>query len=190
MQTISKQTTTKEEQDVWFAMSATYNRALKAQDFLRTNDVECFVPMRYEIITDRSNKKSKCLVPAVRNLIFANCCKSRLQALKSQLGYLHYLTKPQDGRNVPIIVPHKQMEQFISVCETHNNNLIYLSPEEANLNHGTHVRIIGGPFDGIEGKYVKIEKKRNKCVAIEVEGVATILITQLNDALLHVLDKD
>ena len=57
---------------LWFAMSATFGRELKAKAFLEKNNVECFVPMRYEITKMRDGKKTKQLVPAVKNLIFVH----------------------------------------------------------------------------------------------------------------------
>ena len=68
---------------LWFAMSATFGRELKAKAFLEKNNVECFVPMRYEIAKVRDGKKTKQLVPAVKNLIFVHTTRQRIQSLKS-----------------------------------------------------------------------------------------------------------
>ena len=99
----------------WFAMSATFGRELKAKDFLEKEEVECFIPMKYEIIDDRKQGKTRKLIPAIHNLLFVHTTKERIQALKTGLSYLQYLTKPLDGRNIPIIVPDNQMQQFITV---------------------------------------------------------------------------
>ena len=101
---------------LWFAMSATFGRELKARDFLEKNKVQCFVPMRYQIINDKKQGKVRKLVPAINNLIFVYTTKERIQELKGSLDYLQYLTMPVNGRNVPIIVPEYQMQPFIAVC--------------------------------------------------------------------------
>ena len=59
-----------EEDILWFAMSATFGRELKAKDFLEKNDVECFVPMRYEIQKNKKDEQKRQLVSAINNLIF------------------------------------------------------------------------------------------------------------------------
>ena len=92
------------EESVWFAMSATFGRSMKAKAFLESKQVKCFVPMRYEIIKDKTQGSVKKLVPAINNLIFVNTTKERIQTLKTTIEYLQYLTHLIGGRNVPIIV--------------------------------------------------------------------------------------
>ena len=173
----------------WFAMSATFGRELKAKSFLEDKHIECFVPMRYEMVKDSKQVKSKKLVPALRNLIFVHTTKEQIQTEKSSLGYLHYLTKPENGRNVPIIVPEHQMQQFITVCDTYDDHLVYLSPDEIKLDAGTPVRIIGSMFDGVEGTFVKIAGSRKKKVVVLVQGIAAVMVAQFTDGYLQVLDK-
>ena len=173
---------------LWFAMSATFGRELKAKAFLEKNNVECFVPMRYEIAKVRDGKKTKQLVPAVKNLIFVHTTRQCIQSLKSGVEYLQYHTLPAGERRVPITVPEYQMQQFIAACNTFNEKLIYLAPDEINLQEGTPVRIVGGSFDGIEGTFVRIEKGKRKKVVVLAEGIAAVIIANLNDGYIQVLD--
>lgn len=170
-------------------MSATFGRELKAKSFLEDKNIECFIPMRYEMVKDSKHVKSKKLVPALRNLIFVHTTKEKIQTEKSYLGYLHYLTKPENGRNVPIIVPEHQMQQFITVCDTYDDHLVYLSPDEIKLDAGTSVRIIGSMFDGVEGIFVKVAGSRKKKVVVLVQGIAAVMVAQFTDGYLQVLDK-
>ena len=176
------------EEPAWFAMSATFGRELKAKTFLESKQVKCFVPMRYEIVKDKTQGKIRKLVPAINNLIFVYTTKERIQALKSVAEYLQYLTKPIGGRNIPIIVPEYQMQQFMTVCDTYNENLIYLSPDEINLKEGTPVRIIGSVFDGVEGTFVKVNKSRKKSVVVMIQGLTAVMIAEFEDGYLQVLE--
>lgn len=180
---------TASENIVWFAMSATFGRELKARDFLDKNGVECFIPMKYQMVNDRKQgNKVRKLVPAISNLIFVHTTKERIQNLKSSVDYLQYLTMPVAGKNVPIIVPDCQMQPFIAVCETHDEKLVYLSPDEINLDKGTPVRIVGSSFDGVEGTFVKVQKRRKKQVVVLVQGVAAVMIAEFSDGYLQVLE--
>ena len=173
----------------WFAMSATFGRELKAKSYLEDHGLECFVPMKYDIVTDRRRCKSKKLVPAIHNLLFVHTTRERIQELKRGLDYLQYLTHSVDGRNVPIIVPDGQMQQFITVCNTYDDRLVYLAPDEINLAEGTPVRIIGSAFDGVEGTFVKVKKKRKKRVVVLVRGIAAVMLAEFTDGYLQVLDS-
>lgn len=175
------------EAPVWFAMSATFGRSLKAKAFLESKSVECFIPMRYEMVVDKQQGKIRELVPAINNLIFVYTTKERIQALKSVAEYLQYLTKPVAGKNIPIIVPEEQMQQFIKVCNTHNDKLVYLAPEEINLKEGTSVKIIGGAFDGVIGSFVKVDKSRKKRVVVLVQGIAAVMVAEFTDGYLQPL---
>ena len=176
------------EKSAWFAMSATFGRELKAKDYLDSHDVECFIPMKYTMVGDKKKVKVRKLVPAIHNLLFVHATKQRIQALKSGLSYLQYLTMPVDGRNVPITVPENQMQQFITVCNTYDDKLVYLSPDEINLDEGTPVKIIGSAFDGVEGTFVRVKKGRKKQVVVSVQGVAAVMIAKFTDGYLQLLE--
>lgn len=176
------------DEPAWFAMSATFGRELKAKVFLESKSVKCFVPMKYQIVNDRKQGKIKKLVPAINNLIFVYTTKERIQALKSAVEYLQYLTKPVAGKNIPIIVPDDQMDQFIRVCNTHDDKLVYLAPNEINLEKGTPVKIIGSVFDGLIGTFVKVNKSRKKRVVVLVQGIAAVMVAEFTDGYLQVLE--
>lgn len=179
---------TSSDNQFWFAMSATYGRELKARDYLKENKVECFIPMKYQMVVDKKLGKVRKLVPAINNLLFVYTTKERIQSLKSSVDYLQYLTMPVAGKNVPIIVPDYQMKSFIAVCESYNDKIVYLSPDEVHLDKGTPVRIVGGAFDGVEGTFVKVERHRKKQVVVLVQGVAAVMLAEFTDGYLQVLE--
>lgn len=178
-----------DEQPVWFAMSATFGRELKAKSILEDKNIKCFVPMRYEMVNDSKQGKIRKLIPAIRNLIFVYTTKVQIQALKACLKYLQYLTKTENGKNIPITVPEHQMQQFITVCDTYDDNLVYLSPNEIKLEKGTPVKIVGSAFDGIEGTFVKVDGVRKKKVVVLVHGVTAVMVAKFTDGYLQVLDN-
>lgn len=172
----------------WFAMSATFGRALKAKDFLESRSVRCFIPMKYEVVNDGKQGKKRQLIPAINNLLFVNTTRSSIQSLKAELNYLQYLTRPDGERRVPIVISEHQMEQFISVCNTYNEKLVYLNPEEINLEKGTPIQIVGGTFDGVKGTFVKVAGVRNRRVAVLVPGIAAVVIADITNGCIKVLE--
>lgn len=178
-----------EEKIVWFAMSAPYRREMKAKFFLDGKKIENFVPMRYEIIEKRDGSKKRELVPAVHNLIFVRTSKNIIKQLKQGVDFLQFRTFPLNGKNIPIIVPDKQMNMFIAATNSNNEQLVYLKPEELQAGKGTKVRIHGGAFDGIEGLLVKIRGKRNKRVVVQVEGITSVALAEITPDLIEILPQ-
>ena len=159
----------------WFAMRATYGRNLMAQRLLEMQEIESFVPMRKRTTKVGRRIKSD-LVPVVRDLIFVLGEKDRIQEIKGNISYLHYITRPSEGRNTPVEVPVEQMEQFMAVCKEMDEGTDVLSPEEIDFEVGERVRVTGGAFKGFEGKLIKIEGKRAKRFVVAIEGVIAVSV--------------
>lgn len=173
---------------LWFAMSATYGRELMAKEFLEKHNVQCFVPMRYVVAKDKSQKSIKKLVPAISNLIFVHTTRDIIQDLKTGVNYLHYHTMPVGERRVPITVPEYQMQQFITVCNTLSDHLQYLSPDEVNLQEGTPVKVVGGTLDGVIGTFVRLEKGKRKKVVILAQNIAAVVLTKITDGYIQAIN--
>lgn len=173
----------------WFAMSATFRRELKAKSILEDAGIECFIPMKYMPVTKRNGRRVRELVPAVHNLIFARARQEDIQEVKNDIPYIQWLTRPHEGRNIPIIVPDKDMEHFIKVTQDGNENLIYLRPDEIDLKKGTPIRILGGPFNGIEGTFIKIHGHRNRRVVVMLKGLIGVAMAEVTPDLLEIIKE-
>lgn len=174
-------------QEQWFAMRATYKRELVARDYLMGKGIEVFVPLK-KVVKEVRGIKRKLTVPAINSLIFVHARKEELQEAKFGLDYLQYLTRKLDGKNIPIIVPDRQMEQFRQVVEDDTIDKCFYAPGELNLAKGTKVRVHGGPMDGIEGVLVKIKGKRARQFTMEVEGTIALSTNVENFHLVEVVE--
>lgn len=171
----------------WFAMRATYKREFTAQEYLQGKGIEVFVPLKKEIKVIRGIKR-KVTVPAINSLIFVKAQKEVLQQAKMGVEYLQYITRKAEGRNVPIVVPERQMEQFIQIAQDDTIDKTFFSPDEVNLAVGTKVRVHGGAFDGMKGTLVKIKGKRKKQFFIDIEGLVAVNTVIENVELLEVVE--
>ena len=160
----------------WFAMRATYGRNLMAQRLLESAKIESFVPMRKR--TTKTGRRIKIdYVPIVRDLIFVLGERDIVQEAKGQIPYLHYITRQEGGKNIPIEVPYEQMQSFIAVCNEMDDKGELLSTEEANFEVGERVRITHGSFKGCEGMLVKINGKRIRRFVVAIEGVIAVSVS-------------
>ncbi|MEG1660515.1 MAG: UpxY family transcription antiterminator [Bacteroides sp.] len=168
---------------VWYALRITYSREIALKDHLDTLGIENFIPMRYVII-EKNNKKTRKLVPVVHNLIFIHTTRLALNELKSRMGILYPIRYIMDRETrTPVVVPEKQMRDFISIAGTYDDQVIYLDNAEINFKKGDRVRITGGLFAGVEGELVRVKGDRR--VVVSIQGVMAIATTFIHPSLLE-----
>ena len=146
---------------------------MMAQRTLNAANIESFIPMRQR--QTKAGRRIKVdIIPVVRDLIFVLAEREELQSHKAKIPYLHYITRPVEGRNTPIEVPTEQMTQFIRLCEEGNEvESVADSPE---FSIGERVRITRGSLQGVEGRLVKIQGKRARKFTIQIEGVCAAVM--------------
>lgn len=158
---------------VWFAIRVTYNRELKVKADLDARGITCFVPMQYRR-EERNGQMVKRLMPSVHNLIFINITPEEMAEYKRTTALpIRYIMSRETHK--PITVPNREMENFIKVAGTHDEELIYLNPNPGDFSQGERVRIIGGMFAGAEGVFVRVKGDRR--VVINVPGVVAVATT-------------
>ena len=157
-------------------MRATYGRNLMAQRLLDMEKIESFVPMRKRTVKLGRRIKTD-MIPVVRDLIFVLAEREVIQEAKSRISYLHYITRPAEGKNVPVEVPVEQMQQFMAVCNEMDDKSELFSGEEAHFTIGERVAIINGSLKGHEGLLVKIEGKRSKRFVVAIDGVIAVAVS-------------
>ena len=178
---------TRDSQPQWFAMRATYHREAAVKQLLDMQGIESYLPLRQVIKTVRG-RKVRTMAPLISSLLFVYCEKERLKQFKAKVQHLQYMTHPVDGRNVPIIVPKQQMDDFKAVTQCDNDRLVFFKPGELDLKKGAQVRLHGGTFDGVEGKFMKVAGKRNRRVVVEVEDVLAVAVDCTDAQFVEVLD--
>ena len=177
----------------WFPMRVTYSRELTAKAFLESLGIECFIPMHYEYVEGKHPRHRK-LVPAVKNLIFIHSTRghiTEMKMFKKEMASLRYMLHPILDKESHILrheiltVPDKQMENFIRVASVGDNRVFYIENLDFAGKPGQRVRVTDGDFAGVEGVIKRI--KKNKCVVVQIEGVAAVAIAFLPAAFLQPL---
>lgn len=161
-----------ETQKKWHAIRVTYSRELKFQTQLNEAGFETFVPMCRKKV-EKNGKQIVKIVPAVSNLCFVNTDGDTLR------HYLYDLGEACPARIIwdkstrkPVVVPDKAMQDFMKISLTMSDEVLYLKEVSDKLREGQKVRIIEGPFKGVEGTVVRIKKSRR--VMVELPGMFAI----------------
>lgn len=176
------------EYEQWFAMRATYGRNLMAQTALTDEGLRTFIPMRYDR-RRRTRRTAPQHVPVIRDLLFVRTTRDRITAIKKNLPYLHFIIRDSGTSREPVVVPERQMQQFIAVSSTDEEQLEWLSPEAVNLSCGAAVRVVGGPFAGQEGVLMRLPGKRSKCVVVAIQGVIAVAMTKVHPSLIEIINE-
>lgn len=161
--------------DRWYALRVSYSRELKVQEKLVARGIRTFVPMMWKK-KETEGRQVKVLVPAVNNLCFAFSTRETLREFIASYGEkspVHF-TWNRATRN-PITVPERQMNDFMQVASTLDEDLIYLTEISAKLREGQTVRVKNGPLAGITGKIVRIRKSRR--ILVELPGSLAVAST-------------
>lgn len=172
------------EEKVWYAIRVTYNRELKVKEDLDARGITNFVPMQYRR-EERKGVMVNRLVPSVHNLIFIYLTPTEMKEYKmtTPLPIRYIMTRGERGTRHPIIVPTREMDNFIKVAGTYKEDLIYLNPDPGDFSSGERVRIIGGDFAGAEGIFVRI--KRDRRVLINIPGVVAVASTYVHPSMIE-----
>lgn len=166
----------------WYALRVSYSRVLKIQSQLQGMGVRTFVPMMWR----RGQDKVKKLVPAVTNLCFVHWTQADIESYIRGFGDsspVHfYWDRTSSSR---LVVPDKAMEDFIKVSSSMDEDLIYITEITEKLREGQTVRVVAGPFKGVEGKVVRIRKSRR--VLVELPGMLAVATTFVNPSSLEII---
>ena len=159
------------EEELWYAMRATYRRGQQARELLENAGAKCFIPMKWEEKSVRGRKVRR-YTPVAGNLIFVYGRQSVIQNVKSRAEYLQYMTDSRSREK--ITVPEEQMQQFI-----------FLKASDIDLTKGEKVRITGGEFEGRTGTFMRVKGAREKRVVVAIPGVMAVAYAAIHPSLVE-----
>ena len=144
--------------------------------------------MRYARSSQRRTAPK--LIPVIRDLLFVRTTRDRIATLKKNMPYLHYIMRDRGVSREPVMVPERQMQQFIAVSGSLDEQLVWFSPGQLDMKRGDAVRITGGPFAGLEGILMRVPGKRSRCVVVAVQGVIAVAMATVHPDMIEPAGKD
>lgn len=174
-----------DDTSLWYAIRVTYNREMRVKADLDSRAMECFVPMQYKKII-KDGKMVRKLVPTIHNLIFIHATQQAMVDYKTATDLpIRYIMDPETHR--PLIIPNRQMENFIKVAGTYDESLIYLENDPGLLKKGDKVRILSGLFEGAEGTLVRVKGDRR--VVVTIPGVVAVATAHIHMSFLEKIES-
>ena len=165
----------------WYVLRVTYQREIAASKVLEELQIEHYVPtVRKRIRNEKGVAIGWKTEPLVHNYIFIRDTYENIKKLKQgKLDYLRFIMGKDDTGllSVPQYVPDKQMADFIKVVRTMGSKPV---DPDIDLKKGDKVRVLVGPFEGVEGVFIRMPNRHEKRVVIKIEGVAAVATQILN----------
>ena len=154
----------------WYVMRA-YKNENTAEDRLsnETYGLEHFIP-KQKVLRTVKGKKVFCMVPVIHSLVFVYASHQQIVDFKHNYCYdLQFVTWKSGSELIYLTVPNEEMTNFIKVCKQTDEEIHFYKISEINkgkdtinIEKGQRVRVHGGPFDQVEGYFMKVAKKRGR----------------------------
>ena len=166
------------ETEQWYVLRVSYGRAEKANEILKAKGIETHLPL-HTVYKEVDGKRKKQRVPMLPNFLFVRTTLPILESLLKlspdsrfiSFYYDHFNTKP-DGKNPPLAVPANSMDNFIKLTSIDDEHILLIDEINGTYKQGDFVRIIEGPFKGIEGRVTKITGQKR--VIVELPGLCSV----------------
>ena len=167
----------------WYALKVYFNKIDPLVSFLDDEEVRSFVPM-HTVEKYTGGKLEYTREQLVKSLLFVLCSPETLSRTRARFS--GKLTPYYDSiTGKPLIVPEKQMDGFIALCEMKDSGLEYLGKDEGKYHLGDRVRVKEGVFKGLEGHIKRIRHDRR--LVVTIEGIAAFATGYIPPAFLEVI---
>ncbi len=171
----------------WFVLRA-YKNEKKAEEVLSDADgLPYFIPKQYAVRVYHG-RKTRRLVPVIPGLVFVQASRASLCEFKKRHNFLQFVMRTRGAKadtaapggrpdNDYLVVPDRQMADFMRVAGQYEENVAYYNPEELHLEKGTRVRILGGLFDGVEGVFLKVQGARARRLVVQIPNTLAAVVS-------------
>lgn len=178
----------------WYVFRATRGRECKASDILVEDGTYTYIAQKYVEKYVRGKKK-RFLQTLIPNLIFAYTTEEKAEeyvrhtpALSYLSYYYNHFEEDKEKKNPPLTISLKEMERYIKVTCNKNKHLLFVEASQVHYKSGENVKVVEGPFAGIEGKVARISGQQR--VVISLSKIGLISTAYIPTAFIQSLDSN
>ena len=161
----------------WYVFRVSYGREDKASDFLIEDGTYTYIAKK---IAERyvQGKRKRYLQTLIPNLLFAYTTPEKAKEYvcnKAQLSYLsfyyNHFELDDNHKNPPLTIPDNEMNRFILATCNMNPHLLFVQPSQCHYKGGEQVRVIDGPFIGVEGRVARVAGQQRVVISLSSIGL-------------------
>ena len=176
----------------WYVFRASYGREDKASNYIVEDGTFVYIAKRYAR-KSVNGKQKKVLETLIPNLLFVYTNDEKAEEYIMNTPALSYLTYyynhfelNDDQKNPPLTVSCKEMENFILATCNKNEHLKFVNEEQCHYKGGEIVKVIEGPFKGVEGKVARVSGQQR--VIVSITNVGLVSTAYVPSAFIMIID--
>ncbi len=178
----------------WYVFRVSYGRVDKASDFLVDNGTYTYIAKKM-VEKYVGGKRKRYLQTLIPNLLFAYTTEAKAEEYVNNTPAISYLSyyynhfkQDDDQKNPPLTVSDKEMGRFVLATSNRNKHLLFVQPSQCHFKGGEEVRVIDGPFAGVEGSVARVAGQQR--VVVSLSGIGLISTAYIPTAFLRPIDTD
>lgn len=148
----------------------------KVEETLTAAGADYYIPKKKAVRTF-AGKKKEVYLPVLTSTVFIHGSWHEVDALKKRheqvLFYKFWPIKYSRKEYEPMWVREDELQNFRRVCDQMDEDIVFLSEEEAARLKGKRVRVRGGAFAGVEGVVLHKRGKGNR-VVVQLSNLAYV----------------
>jgi len=178
----------------WYVFRASYGREDKASDYLVEDGTYTYIAKKM-VEKYVEGKRKRYLQTLIPNLLFAYTTAEKAEEYVNHTPAISYLSYyynhfklDDNGKNPPLTVSVEEMNRFIHATCNMNKHLLFVQPSQCHFKGGEQVRVIDGPFTGVEGRVARVAGQQR--VVLSLSGIGLISTAYIPTAFLRCIDTD
>ncbi|MBP5772010.1 MAG: UpxY family transcription antiterminator [Bacteroidaceae bacterium] len=163
----------------WYVFRASYGRVEKASDYIIEDGTYVYIAKRYARKWV-NGKQKKFLEPLIPNLLFVYTTAHKAEEYIRKTPSLSYLTYyynhfelVEGKKNPPLTVSCKEMENFVIATCNKSEHLKFVDETHCHFKGGEIVKVIDGPFMGVEGRVARVSGQQRVVVTLSQVGLVS-----------------
>jgi transcription antitermination factor NusG len=178
----------------WFVFRVSYGREDKASDYLVDDGTYTYIAKK---IVEKyvGGKRKRYLQTLIPNLLFAYTTAEKAKdyvnntpAVSYLSYYYNHFEQDNNQKNPPLTISDEEMNRFILATCSMNKHLLFVQPSQCHFKGGEHVRVIDGPFAGVEGRVARVAGQQR--VVISLSAIGLISTAYIPTAFIRRIDAD
>lgn len=175
----------------WYVFRVSYGREDKASDYLVEDGTYTYIAKK---LAEKyvQGKRKRYLQTLIPNLLFAYTTAQKAKEYvsnKAELSYLsfyyNHFELDDNQKNPPLIIPDNEMNRFILATSNMNPHLLFVQPSQCHFKGGEQVRVIDGPFTGVEGRVARVAGQQR--VVISLSSIGLISTAYIPTAFIQII---